>query len=73
MAPACEDPHSALLPAFGVDVLLVSVIEVFYLADRTTETNDTFTNVEINGLIGPYQEAESDFTLFCEVFTDIMG
>jgi hypothetical protein len=47
--------------------------EVIYFGDLSTIEDNEFISGQITSISGPHPEAESDFTLFCEVFTDVMG
>lgn len=51
----------------------ITVEQVLYFGDLTTVEDNEFISQAILSISGPHPEAESDFTLFCEVFTDIMG
>jgi hypothetical protein len=56
-----------------VDVGRISYSVVFYLGDLSTQADNFFISEEITRVIGPHPVAESDFALFCEVVTEIMG
>jgi len=56
-----------------VDVGRISYSFIFYLGDLSTQTDNFFVSEKITRVIGPHPVAESDFALFCEVVTDIMG
>ena len=47
--------------------------EVIYFGDLESIEDDEFISSVITSISGPHPEAESDFELFCEVFTEIMG
>jgi hypothetical protein len=46
---------------------------VFYFGDLSTLDDDEFISHEVLSISGPHPQAESDFTLFCEVVNDILG
>jgi hypothetical protein len=56
-----------------VDVGRISYSFVFYLGDLSTQADDSFISEEITRVIGPHPVAASDFALFCEAVTDILG
>jgi|SwirhisoilCB2_FD_contig_41_20972613_length_821_multi_4_in_0_out_0_1 hypothetical protein len=56
-----------------VDVGRISYSVVFNLGDLSTQADDFFISEEITHVVGPHPLAESDFALFCEVVTRIMG
>ena len=56
-----------------VDVGRISYSFVFHLGDLSTRADNVFISEEITSVIGPHPVAESDFALFCEVVTDILG
>jgi hypothetical protein len=56
-----------------MDVGSISFEDVFYLGDLSTTADNEFISQVVTGISGPHPQAESDFELFCEVFTDIMG
>ena len=55
------------------DVGKITFQDTVFLGDLTTDDDDAFISSEILGISGPHPEAESDFTLFCEVFEDALG
>ena len=56
-----------------MDVGSISFEAVFYLGDLSTTADDEFLGQVVTGITGPHPQAESDFELFCQLFTDIMG
>jgi hypothetical protein len=56
-----------------VDVGRVSYSIVFYFGDLSTQADDYFISEEITQVVGPHPIHESDFALFCETVTDILG
>ena len=56
-----------------MDVGSISFSDVIYLGDLSTDADDYFVGSRITDINGPHPEAESDFTLFCQIFTGIMG
>ena len=56
-----------------VDVGTISFADTFYLGDLSTTADNSFVSSEITGITGPHPEAESDFVLFCQIVTDILG
>jgi hypothetical protein len=56
-----------------VDVGTISFPDTFYLCDLSTDDDNYFINSEITGITGPHPDAESDFALFCDVVTEILG
>lgn len=57
----------------AVDAGRISVSVEFYLGDLSTLEDNSFISEEITQIAGPHPIAESDFALFCEVVTDILG
>ena len=55
------------------DVGQISVSIVLYFGDLSTQADNSFVSEEITKVAGPHPIAESDFALFCEVVTDILG
>lgn len=55
------------------DVGKITFQDTVFLGDLTTDTDDALISSVILGISGPHPEAESDFTLFCEVFEDALG
>jgi hypothetical protein len=56
-----------------VDVGKINFETVLYFGDLETSEDDEFISETITSIGGPHPDAESDFGLFCEVFTEIMG
>jgi hypothetical protein len=55
------------------DVGRISYEFVFHLGDLSTLDDNEFISYKIISSGGSHPNPESDFALFCEVFTDIMG
>ncbi|MFL5761431.1 MAG: hypothetical protein ACJ789_17050 [Thermomicrobiales bacterium] len=55
------------------DVGRISFSDVLYLGDLSTDADDAFVSSTITGITGPHPDAESDFALFCQAFTQVLG
>jgi len=55
------------------DVGRITIQDVIYLGDLSTIEDNEMVSSQILGIQGPHPGADSDFELFCEVFTEIMG
>ena len=51
----------------------IEITTVFDLHDLDDPTDDEFVSQEITRVAGPHPQAESDFLLFCEVVTEVLG
>jgi hypothetical protein len=56
-----------------VEVGRITFEEVIFLGDLSTAEDNFFVSGEITSVSGPHPQAESDFTLFCEVVNDVLG
>jgi hypothetical protein len=56
-----------------VDVGTISFSDTLYLGDLSTTADNSFISSEITGITGPHPEAESDFVLFCQIATAVLG
>ena len=45
----------------------------FYLGDPSTQADNYFISADVTRVVGPHPIHESDFALFCDVVTDILG
>ncbi len=55
------------------DVGRIAFEEVIYFGDLSTVEDNEQVSFRITSFSGPHPQAESDFTLFCEVVNDILG
>ena len=60
-----------LMPAFDRGRIVFSI--VIDLNDLENPDDDVFLSSEVVFVAGPHPEADSDFTLFCEVVEDVLG
>ena len=56
-----------------VDTGRVSYSLVLYFGDLSTQADNSFVSAEITQVAGPHPIHDSDFALFCETVTDILG
>ena len=56
-----------------VDVGAISFEVIFHFGDLETDADDEFVSETITSISGPHPQAESEWELFCEVFTDLLG
>ena len=56
-----------------MDMGRISFEDVIYFGDLETFEDDAFISSTVTSISGPHPNAESEFELFCEVFTDILG
>jgi hypothetical protein len=55
------------------DVGRIVFQDTVYLGDLNTDVDDQFLAGQILRINGPHPEADSDFALFCQVFTEVLG
>jgi hypothetical protein len=55
------------------DVGRIAFEDTVYLGDLTTDADNAFISSRITRINGPHPEADSDFQLFCQVFTQALG
>jgi hypothetical protein len=60
-----------LTPAFDRGQIVLQI--VIDLNDLENPEDDVFVSFEVLSQAGPHPEADSDFALFCEVVTDVLG
>lgn len=51
----------------------IGLVIVIDLNDPADPEDDVLVSFDVVFVAGPHPEADSDFTLFCDVFTDVLG
>ena len=56
-----------------VDVGRTSYSFLLYFGDLSTQADNSFISADVTQVVGPHPIHDSDFALFCEAVTDILG